>query len=255
MTLTFTPWLTGNRRREADAHGRDRGERRGRPADRIRGVQERTLEQANCLEVAIDVPIVGVSAPGSTSGSSRRRRRRRASGRVGPGQLRDVALTVTYNPDRPDDTTVSGTRELRGARPRGLAAQRRAAGSESASRWSRDGQLNAYGEIGVAGEASASIQVKWSPRPGSCSTRTVRSSSSPGSSSAWMPSSRSPSVSGDSRQTFTSTSGAGGFEFGSDLRFGLCYPFTTNHSSRSTFPSTRSSGPIRISNRRSCSAA
>ena len=121
MTLTLTPWLQGTVGPEADAERRDRGERRGRAAVRPSRCSTRRRSRSSSSRSASTSRSSAWPWPGSASASSR------PSGAAlsidagfGPGQLRDVALEVTYNPDRPEDTTVTGSGDLRRARPRRL---------------------------------------------------------------------------------------------------------------------------------------
>ena len=62
------------------------------------------------LSIGIDIPIIGVAVAGQRIGIfATIKGGLTVSAGFGPGQLRDVALEVAYNPSRPDDTTVKGT--------------------------------------------------------------------------------------------------------------------------------------------------
>jgi hypothetical protein len=119
------------------------------------------------FSVSIDIPIVGVSVAGvhvgifATVGGGAS-----ISAGVGPGVLRGVALKVTYNPDRPDDTTVTGTGSF--VVPAHASLRLTVGGGVGVGIPLVDAtaKLNAHGEIGVAGEALADVQVNWAPATG-----------------------------------------------------------------------------------------
>ena len=85
---------------------------------------------------------------------------------VGPGELRDTALRVTYNPARPEDTTVSGNATFAVPAHAALRLSFHGGLGVGIPVVSATAGLNVYGEVGVAGEASASTAVIWSPSAG-----------------------------------------------------------------------------------------
>jgi len=80
--------------------------------------------------------------------------------------LRDVALKVTYNPAKPEATTVTGSAKF--AVPAHAALRLSVDGSVGVGIpvVSAKAGLTVFGEIGVAGEASAGTAVTWTPTAG-----------------------------------------------------------------------------------------
>ena len=167
VKLTLTPWLTGTVGLTLTPMGEIEvsGEVELPPTFEVFGKLP-PLEK-EIFSVHIDIPIVGVSVAGvhvgifATVGGGAS-----ISAGVGPGVLRDVALKVTYNPDRPDDTTVTGTGSF--AVPAHASLRLTVGGGLGVGIPLVDAtaELNAHGEIGVAGEASAGVQVAWAPATG-----------------------------------------------------------------------------------------
>jgi hypothetical protein len=167
VKLTLTPWLTGTVGLTLTPTGEIEvsGEVELPPTFEVFGKLP-PLEK-EIFSVHIDIPIVGVSVAGvhvgifATVGGGAS-----ISAGVGPGVLRDVALKVTYNPDRPDDTTVTGTGSF--AVPAHASLRLTVGGGLGVGIPLVDAtaELNAHGEIGVAGEASAGVQVAWAPATG-----------------------------------------------------------------------------------------
>lgn len=119
------------------------------------------------FKVGIDIPIVGVSFLGkrigifaNVSGGLE------AAASIGPGQLTDLGLSVTYNPDREQDTKVTGKAKLNVPAYAGLTLF--ISGSIGAGLLivSAQGGLRAKGTLGVAGALNAGVDVDWTPQKG-----------------------------------------------------------------------------------------
>src|SRR5689334_12125944 len=166
VTLTLTPWLQGTVGLKLTRTGEIEVSGEVALPSTFEVFKERTLEK-QLLSIGIDIPIIGVAVAGQRIGIfATIRGGVSISAGFGPGELRDVALKVTYNPDKPDDTTVSGRGNF-------------VVPAHASLRLSVDGGLGAgipivsatagltvFGEVGVAGVASAGTMVSWSPRSG-----------------------------------------------------------------------------------------
>ena len=167
VTLTLTPWLTGTVGLKLTPTGEIEVSGKVQLPKEFEVFGPLPLQQDIVPEVTIDVPIIGLSVAGvhvgifATVGGGVD-----IVAGVGPGLLRGAELEVTYNPDRPDDTTVTGTGTF--AVPAHASLRLTVSGGLGVGIPLVDAtaKLNAHGEIGVAGEASASVQVKWAPPTG-----------------------------------------------------------------------------------------
>ena len=84
----------------------------------------------------------------------------------GPGQLKDVGLKVTYNPDHPEGTTVTGTGTFFIPAHAGLRLHVDGALGAGIPIVSATAGVSIFGEVGLAGDASASATVGWTPTTG-----------------------------------------------------------------------------------------
>ena len=166
VTLTLTPWLKGTvgLKLSPDGQVEVSGEVALPPTFDV--FPEKKVDKT-LLSIHVDVPIIGVAAAGqrigifATVGGALS-----FSAGIGPGQLRDVALKVTYNPAKPDDTTVTGNAKFAVPAHAGLRLTVEGALGAGIPVVSAKAGLQVYGEIGVAGEASAATAVTWTPRAG-----------------------------------------------------------------------------------------
>ena len=166
VTLTLTPWLQGTVGLKLTRTGEIEVSGEVALPSSFEVFKERAVDK-QLVSIGVDIPIVGVAVAGQRIGIfATIKGGVSISAGFGPGQLRDVALKVTYNPDKPDDTTVSGRGSF-------------VVPAHASLRLSVDGGLGVgipvvsatagvtvYGEIGVAGEASAGVPFSWSPRTG-----------------------------------------------------------------------------------------
>jgi hypothetical protein len=115
----------------------------------------------------LDIPIIGVTAAGqrigvfATIGGSLS-----FNAGVGPGQLRDAALTATFNPDHPENTTVHGTARFVVPASAGLRLEIHGALGVGIPVISGEAGIELGGSLGIAAEASADVVVDWTPQEG-----------------------------------------------------------------------------------------
>ncbi|MFC2077581.1 DUF4157 domain-containing protein [Candidatus Bipolaricaulota bacterium] len=119
------------------------------------------------LSISFDIPIVGVSVLGQrigifvTIGGGLT-----LDAGIGPGQLRELGLKVTFNPSRPEETQVRGGAQLYVPAHAGLRLAIRAALGAGIPIVSASAGLEVGGELGLHGAASAGVQVNWTPTRG-----------------------------------------------------------------------------------------
>lgn len=84
----------------------------------------------------------------------------------GPGQLRNLYADVTYNPDREDETTITGHGEFVIPADAGLTMRGDLGLGVSVGIASLTGGIEVAGSLGLEGEALAQVDVNWSPQTG-----------------------------------------------------------------------------------------
>lgn len=84
----------------------------------------------------------------------------------GPGQLREVYAKVTYNPDHEDETEIHGHGEFAIPADAGLTLRGDLGLGVSVAIASLSGGIELAGTLGLEGEASAMVDLSWSPQTG-----------------------------------------------------------------------------------------
>jgi len=84
----------------------------------------------------------------------------------GPGELRNMSAEITYNPERENETTVTGHGEFAIPADAGLTLRGDLSLGVSAGIASLTGGIELAGSLGLEGEASAMVDVNWSPQTG-----------------------------------------------------------------------------------------
>lgn len=85
---------------------------------------------------------------------------------IGPGQLTEAAVEVTYNPSHEEDMKVSGNAKFRVPAEAGLRLYVRAGIGLSVGIARVSGGIELGGALGIEGAAEAGVQVNWSPTQG-----------------------------------------------------------------------------------------
>jgi hypothetical protein len=166
VTLTLTPWLQGTVGLKLTPKGEIEVTGEVALPSSFEVFKERAIDK-QLVSIGIDIPIVGVAVAGQRIGIfATIKGGVSISAGFGPGQLRDVALKVTYNPDKPDETTVSGRGNFVVPAHAGLRLSVDGGLGAGIPVVSATAGITVYGEIGVAGQASAGTVVTWSPRTG-----------------------------------------------------------------------------------------
>ncbi|GAB4107754.1 hypothetical protein GCM10028791_02010 [Echinicola sediminis] len=84
----------------------------------------------------------------------------------GPGELRNMSAEITYNPEREEETTVSGHGEFAIPADAGLTLRGDLSLGVSVAIASLSGGIELAGTLGLEGEAAAEVDVNWSPQTG-----------------------------------------------------------------------------------------
>jgi Domain of unknown function (DUF4157) len=161
--VTLTPWLRG----VVGVVVRENGEilvsgEIGIPAPL--DVFPRKDLNKRLVEVSLDFPIAGFAVAGARVGVFGT-----VGGNldliafIGPGQLRQAKLALTYNPSREEDTTVTGTAQFAVPAFAGLRLAVNVGIGVGAAIISATGGLELGGMLGVGGEASAAVTIRWTP--------------------------------------------------------------------------------------------
>ncbi|MGY1679367.1 eCIS core domain-containing protein [Geodermatophilus sp. SYSU D01176] len=225
VTLAITPWLQGTVGLRLTPKGEIEVSGKVALPPQFDVFPEKLVER-QILSVGIDIPIVGVAVAGQRIGIfATIRGGVTVSAGVGPGQLRDVALEVTYNPARPDDTTVAGSGTFVVPARAGMRLQVDGGIGAGIPVVSATAGVSVYGEVGVAGAASAGAAINWTPRTGIVLDARGELFVEPKfrfGIDAFV------DVSADLLVTevelYRRTWKLAGFEYGSNLRFGLAFP-------------------------------
>ncbi|MEV7888943.1 eCIS core domain-containing protein [Streptomyces sp. NPDC002817] len=179
VTARLAPWLQGTvgirilRKGEVELAGSIA------LPDTLKLFEARTLER-NILRIGLDIPIVGVAVLGhrvgifaTISGALD------ADAGVGPGELRQLALAITYNPAHEDQTKVTGDARLFIPAHAGLRLSVRGALGAGISLVSAEAGLEIGGRLGVEGAVEAGLHVDWTPAKGLVLNAEVKVSAEP----------------------------------------------------------------------------
>ena len=116
----------------------------------------------NILTIGIDIPIVGVAVLGQRIGIfATIQGGIDFSAGVGPGQLRELGLEITFNPDHPDQTHVQGGAQLHIPAHAGLRLFVRGGLGAGIPVVSATAGLEVGGALGLEGAVDAGVHVDW----------------------------------------------------------------------------------------------
>ncbi|MFN9029456.1 MAG: DUF4157 domain-containing protein [Betaproteobacteria bacterium] len=127
---------------------------------------EKRLDR-NVFDIGLDIPIVGVAVAGQRIGIfATIRGGLDVSAGIGPGQLRELALGITYNPAHEDQTRVTGDARLVVPAQAGLRLFVRGGLGAGIPIVSATAALEIGGSLGLEGAVEAGVHVDWSPASG-----------------------------------------------------------------------------------------
>jgi hypothetical protein len=166
VTLAITPWLQGTVGLKLTPTGEVEVSGKVELPKQFTVFDEKKVER-KILSIGLDLPIIGVAVAGQRIGIfATIKGGVSVEAGFGPGQLRDVALEVTYNPNRPDDTTVKGAGSFVVPAHAGMRVQVDGGLGVGIPVVSATAGVSIFGEVGLAGEASAAAALSWTPRTG-----------------------------------------------------------------------------------------
>lgn len=158
LTLQIAPWLQGT----AGVRFAPNGEitvtgEIGLP-DQLEIFARREINRS-ILNIAVQAPIFPGIVAEIGGGLS-------ATAGIGPGVIDELRLGVEYNPDREQDTRVTGDAHLNIPADAGLRLSVRAGIGLGITGASATGGLEIGGTLGIQGAAEAGVHVEWSPAEG-----------------------------------------------------------------------------------------
>ncbi len=158
LTLQIAPWLQGR----AGVRFAPNGELTvsgeiGLPAQ-LELFPRKEVEKP-VFSIAVQAPIIpGVVA--EIAGGLK------AQAGFGPGMLDQLSLSITYNPDREEETMVNGVARFVVPADAGLRLSVRAGIGLGVTGLSATGGLEVGGAMGISGSAEAGVDVMWTPLSG-----------------------------------------------------------------------------------------
>ena len=158
LTLKLTPWLQGT----AGVRFAPNGEititgEIGLP-DQLEIFARKELNKS-IFNIAVQAPIFPGIVAEIGGGLS-------ATAGIGPGVIDQLSLRVEYNPDREQDTRVSGKAHLNIPADAGLRLAVRAGIGLGITGASATGGLEIGGTLGISGAAEAGVNIEWTPATG-----------------------------------------------------------------------------------------
>ncbi|WP_247828958.1 eCIS core domain-containing protein [Arthrobacter antioxidans] len=166
MTMTFSPWLQGTVGIRLLPNGEIELSGEVALPSAVEVFPERRYDR-NIFSVNLDIPIVGVSVLGqnvgiyATIGGGLD-----LSAGIGPGTITGLSLGVTYNPDHEEQTHVVGQGEFIIPADAGLRLFIRGGIGAGIPVVSARAGIELGGQLGLAGEARAAVDVDWTPQTG-----------------------------------------------------------------------------------------
>jgi len=167
LSLTLTPWLKAT----AGVQFLENGElevigKIGLPGT-VDIFDRKSIDRNLFTVPAIEIPIFAIPiGPKSIGIVARITGGLDFSAGFGPGQLRKLEAEVKYNPDKEEETTVTGSGLFVIPADAGLTLRGDLGLGASVAIASLTGGIELAGELGLAGEASAAVIINWSPQAG-----------------------------------------------------------------------------------------
>jgi hypothetical protein len=166
VTVRFSPWLQGTVGIRLLPNGEIELSGEVALPSTVDVFPERRFDR-NLFHTRVDIPIVGVSVLGqnigvfATIGGSLD-----LTAGIGPGQIRDLSLGVTYNPAHEDQTHVTGHGEFVIPADAGLRLAIRGGLGVGIPIIDATAGIEIGGQLGLEGAARAAVDVDWTPTTG-----------------------------------------------------------------------------------------
>ncbi|MGO9428667.1 eCIS core domain-containing protein [Rhodoblastus sp.] len=127
---------------------------------------EKKLDK-NIFTIGLDIPIVGVAVAGQRIGIfANISGGLDVSAGIGPGQLQELSLKITYNPSHEENTQVSGKAKLHVPAHAGLRLFVRGGIGAGIPIVSAEAGLEIGASLGLEGALDTGVEVDWSPAKG-----------------------------------------------------------------------------------------
>ncbi|MEM7202448.1 MAG: DUF4157 domain-containing protein [Planctomycetota bacterium] len=166
MTIVLAPWLQGTIGLELLPNGEIEVSG-GVSLPSTLDLFPEWKDKRNLVDIGFDVPLVGVAVAGQRIGVfATVSTGLDLEASFGPGQLREAAITVTYNPDREEETTLEGGAELYIPSFAGLRLYVSGGIGVGIPVVSATAELTVGGQLGFQAAARADVDVSWSPAAG-----------------------------------------------------------------------------------------
>ena len=166
VTVQIAPWLQGTVGVRLLPNGEiELSGAIGLP-DTLEIFPEKRLDR-NIFSISLDIPIIGFAVAGQRVGifASIGGGLDLSAG-IGPGQLQELGLGITYNPDHEDQTHVTGGAKLVIPAHAGLRLFVRGSLGAGIPIVSAELGLEVGGQLGLEGAVEAGVQVDWTPARG-----------------------------------------------------------------------------------------
>ncbi len=166
VSVRITPWLEGTAGIKILPNGEIELSGEIALPDSLDIFPEQRMDR-NLFSINLDIPILGFAVAGqrigvfATIGGGLD-----LSAGVGPGQLTELGLGITYNPDHEDQTRITGGARLVIPADAGLRLFIRGSLGVGIPIVSASLGLEIGGELGLEGAVEAGVQVEWSPSQG-----------------------------------------------------------------------------------------
>ncbi|QIA08472.1 eCIS core domain-containing protein [Draconibacterium halophilum] len=167
LTLQLTPWLEATAGVEFLPNGEMEVSGRIRLPSAVDVFDRREFNRNLFSVPTIEIPIFAIPlGPRSIGLVAQISGGLDFSAGFGPGQLREVYAEVTYNPDHEDETEIHGHGEFAVPADAGLTLRGDLGLGVSVAIASLSGGIELAGTLGLEGEASAMVDLSWSPQTG-----------------------------------------------------------------------------------------
>ena len=166
VTITFTPWLQGTVGLRLLPNGEIEVSGEVALPSSLDVFPEKRYDK-RLLEIGIDIPIFGFAAAGYRIGIFAN-----VSGGIdlyagiGPGQLKDVAVGITYNPAHEEETEIRGSAKFVVPADAGIRLFISGSVGAGLAIVSIRGGIEVGGGLGIEGAAEAGVTVNWTPATG-----------------------------------------------------------------------------------------
>lgn len=167
LTLTLAPWLQATagvrflENGEIEVHGEI-----GIP-NRVDIFDRKSIDRNLFTAPAIEIPLFAIPlGPRSVGVVARITGGLDFSAGFGPGHLRELSAAIIYNPDREEETTLTGRGIFAIPADAGLTLRGDLGLGVSVGFASLTGGIEIAGTLGLEGEALAGVEINWTPLTG-----------------------------------------------------------------------------------------